>query len=90
MLRTKTEVHLTGWGAQYDNECTTGEHGPDPHARCKFPFTFQNKIVGPINNCYSGPTPSSLLPICKAVKRHLSKRIDKQFPPKGYHRVRIY
>ena len=39
-------VYVAGWGLHHEStkaeDCTTGEKGPDPFSKCKFPFFIDN------------------------------------------------
>ena len=58
-------------GSTKELDCTTGENGPDPFSKCKFPF-FIDKMS--INQCLKSKSPSAKNKDCKELYNLMIKR----------------
>ena len=76
-------VYAAGWGYLGETTCKTGEHGPDPYSRCRFPFIWGDI---PFSRCAYTSSPSVANEHCTDLK----KSIKKALPDKGYSRVRTF
>ena len=67
-------VYVSGWRSSKDLGCTTGENGPDPFSKCKFPF-FIDEIRGlRFNHCLRTKSPSAMNKDCKELYNLMIKR----------------
>ena len=66
-----------------DSKCGTNLKGPDPLARCKFPFIYNNI---PFKNCVLVDSPSSRNKLCQKIRMQLGS--NETFPHKGISQVR--
>ena len=55
-------VYAAGWGLHHEStkelDCTTGENGPDPLSKCKFPFFIDEHRSLPFSQCVKTKSPS--------------------------------
>ena len=85
-------VYVAGWGLHHESnkekDCTTGDKGPDPYSKCKFPFFFENTAI-PFQGCLETPSPSSRNKDCQKLYKLMKKIKGKNvsFLNKGYGRV---
>ena len=87
-------VYVAGWGLHHEStqekECTTGDKGPDPFSKCKFPFFLAaSGLTMPFNQCLLTNSPSENNKGCKELWRLMRKRKgeDASFLDKNYGRV---
>ena len=77
-------LYVASWKprAQSVSECTTNKHGPDPFAKCKFPFKYHGMIW---YDCLRTKTPTADNKLCMELynKMNRTKLLDKH-----YERVR--
>ena len=64
-------VYVAGWRSSKDLDCTTGENGPDPFSKCKFPYEFRGLRF---NNCLKSKSPSAMNKDCKELYNLMRKR----------------
>ena len=87
----KGVVYAAGWGQKETKEkdCTTGENGPDPFSKCKFPFFIDEPGSLQFNQCLLSPSPSAKNEGCRKIYKLMKKRKGKtvSFLDKGYGRV---
>ena len=87
-------VYVAGWGLHHEStqelDCTTGDKGPDPFSKCKFPF-FSGEIglAMSFNDCLLTKSPSSNDKDCKELYKLMIKRKgqDVSFLAENYGRV---
>ena len=83
---------IAGWGllgaASEEQDCATGEMGPDPISKCKFPF-FIDKAGGvPFNQCMEQKSPSRKNKNCQEFYKKIAKRNPEASNlDKNYERV---
>ena len=88
-------VYVAGWGLHHEStkelDCTTGDKGPDPFSKCKFPFFFRNTGLA-FKQCLKTPSPSSWNKNCQKLFKMMKKRKgnDVSFLDEGYGRVNTY
>ena len=88
----KGKAHVAGWGlhgaATEEQECATGEMGPDPISKCKFPFFIDNMGMA-FGNCMKTKSPSHRHNGCRKLYKEMKKRKGNNvsFLEKGYGRV---
>ena len=84
-------VYVAGWASSSSHEhgCTTGDKGPDPFSKCKFPFFMDNLGAGPFNGCLKVKSPSSRNKNCQTIFNLMKKRKGNNvsFLDQGYGRV---
>ena len=86
-------VYVAGWGLHHEStkeaDCTTGDKGPDPFSKCKFPFFMDNDGGNPWNQCLKVKSPSSWNKNCQRIFKMMKKRKGKDvsFQDEGYGRV---
>ena len=84
-------VYVAGWGLNHESTkeqgCNTGDKGPDPFSKCKFPF-FSGEIGLEIsfNDCLLTKSPSAGNKKCQKIYK-LMKKKKGSFLDKGYARV---
>ena len=89
----KGAVYVAGWGLHHEStkeiDCTTGDKGPDPFSKCKFPFFMDNLGAGPFNGCLKVKSPSSRNKNCQTIFNLMKKRKGNNvsFLEQGYGRV---
>ena len=82
-----------GWGLHHEstmeNDCTTGENGPDPFSKCKFPFFIGEQMSLPFNQCLKSKSPSAENKGCQHIYKLMKKKKGNtvSFLDKGYGRV---
>ena len=89
-------VYVAGWGLHHEStkpeDCTTGEKGPDPFSKCKFPF-FMHKVglQFPFKQCIKHKPPSQDIKGCEELLK-LKQRKNKtaNMLDKGYGRVSTF
>ena len=85
-------VYVAGWGLHHEStqekDCTTGDKGPDPFSKCKFPFFVDNTAMA-FKQCLKTPSPSRGNKGCKLLYKMMIKRKgdDASFIDKNYGRV---
>ena len=74
----KGTAYVAGWGlhgaATEEQECATGEMGPDPISKCKFPFFIDNADGVPFNQCLKTKSPSGKNKDCQEFYKMITKR----------------
>ena len=87
-------VYVAGWGLHHEStkekDCTTGDKGPDPFSKCKFPFfTDKMKDVMTFTQCLKTKTPSYDDKGCRMLYKKMIKRKGNNVSilDKGYGRV---
>ena len=84
-------VYVAGWReSTKELDCTTGEYGPDPFSKCKFPFFLGDTGLSlPFNQCLLTKSPSQMNKGCKDLYKLMIKRKgrDVSFLDKNYGRV---
>ena len=86
-------VHVAGWGLNHEStrkgDCTTGDKGPDPYSKCKFPFFKEDPGSAPVNKCFKQNSPSFGYPSCQLLYNMMTKRkgATNSFLDKNYGRV---
>ena len=84
----KGVVYAAGWGQKETKakDCTTGDKGPDPFSRCKFPFFFRNFLLW---GCIKTKSPSHGDKSCRSINELMKKRIGNttSFLDENYGRV---
>ena len=88
----KGVVYAAGWGQKETKEkdCTTGDKGPDPFSRCKFPFFLGDAGLSmSFNQCLLSKSPSHNNKGCKDLYELMKKRKGNttSFLDKNYGRV---
>ena len=89
-------VYVAGWGLHHEStkelDCTTGDKGPDPFSKCKFPFFNLNTNSGAFRQCLMVKSPSSQNKNCQKLFKMMKKRKgnDVSFLAEGYGRVNTY
>ena len=83
---TKGTVYVAGWGYGSESKgieslCTTGQYGPAPYSKCKFPF-----VCGELefSGCLKTSSPSSRNSKCMKLYKKMKR---KKILDKGYDRV---
>ena len=66
-------VYVAGWGSTNKVDCTTGDKGPDPFSKCKFPFFVEDAKV-PFSNCLLRKSPSAKNRGCKLLYKLMLKK----------------
>ena len=85
-------VYVAGWGLHHEStkreDCTTGDKGPDPFSKCKFPFFVNNPGMAFIE-CMKIKTPSYDNKGCRLLYKMMKGRKgdNVSFLEKGYGRV---
>ena len=86
----KGVVYAAGWGQKETKEkdCTTGDKGPDPFSKCKFPF-FMAGLIIPFNQCLLSTSPSQKIKGCRSIYKLMKKRKGNtiSFLDENYRRV---
>ena len=85
-------VHVAGWGVHHESfkeaDCTTGEKGPDPFSKCKFPFSFNlsGHQTSPLfKSCLQTKPPSDYIKGCEELlklkqgKNKTANMLDRDF-----------
>ena len=90
----KGVVYVAGWGlrheAQKRSKCTTGDKGPAPFSKCKFPFFFKTKAIA-FHGCLEIKPPSQYNKGCEELlKLKQSKNESANLLDKNYGRVSTY
>ena len=87
-------VHVAGWGLNHKStkkgDCTTGDKGPDPFSRCKFPFFLGDVGLSmSLNQCLLSKSPSHNNKGCKDLYELMKKRKGNttSFLDENYGRV---
>ena len=86
-------VYVAGWGLHHEStkeeDCTTGDKGPDPFSKCKFPFFMDNLGAGPFSGCLKVKSPSSRNKNCQLLYKMMKKRKgnNASFIDENYGRV---
>ena len=91
----KGTAYVAGWGlygaAKEEQECATGEMGPDPNSKCKFPFFIDNKGGVPYNQCLKTKSASRKNKDCQEFYKMIIKRNPiATYLDKNYERVKIH
>ena len=81
-------VYVAGWGLHHEStkeeDCTTGDKGPDPFSKCNFPFYIAGLNV-PFWQCLQTKPPSDHNKGCKELlklkqrKNKTANMLDKQY-----------
>ena len=85
-------VYVAGWGLHHEStkseDCTTGDKGPDPFSKCKFPFFIDNMGMA-FGDCMKTKSPSHRHKGCRMLYKEMTKRKgdNVSFLEKGYGRV---
>ena len=85
-------VYVAGWGLHHESthekDCTTGDKGPDPFSKCKFPFFIDNMAI-PFKQCLETKSPSQGYKGCRLLYKMMIKRkgITASFHFENYGRV---
>ena len=58
-------MFVAGWGKHSESRCTTNEHGPAPHVKCKFPFKFKFMHS---SGCIKMQSPSKYEEVCSKLQ----------------------
>ena len=70
-------VYVAGWGLHHEStkeeDCTTGDKGPDPFSKCKFPFFIENTSIK-FKQCIITKSPSAKNKGCKELNNLMIKR----------------
>ena len=88
----KGVVYAAGWGLHHEStkmkDCTTGDKGPDPFSKCKFPF-FLGDLNLPFMQCIKTKSPSHGDKSCRSINELMKKRIGNttSFLDENYGRV---
>ena len=83
-------VYVAGWReSTKELDCTTGEYGPDPFSKCKFPFFVGEHWSIPFNQCLITKSPSAKNKGCKEIYKLMKERKGNtaSFLDSGYGRV---
>ena len=88
----KGVVYVAGWGLHHEStkeaDCTTGEKGPDPFSKCKFPFSFNlsGHQTSPLfKSCLQTKPPSDYIKGCEELlklkqgKNKTANMLDRDF-----------
>ena len=85
----KGTVYVAGWGlhheAQEESKCTTGDKGPDPFSKCKFPFFWHTPGSIAFHKCVGTDPPSQHNKGCKELlklkqrKNESANMLDKNY-----------
>ena len=72
----KGVVYAAGWGQKETKakDCTTGDKGPDPFSKCKFPFFPFAGLSFHFNQCLLTKSPSQKNKGCKDLYALMKKR----------------
>ena len=84
-------VNVAGWGLQHESQkryekCKTGEHGPNPFSKCKFPFRTPGLDFSNFD-CLHGVSPTAENKICLELFRKMEKMNRTRLLEDGYGRV---
>ena len=86
----KGVVYAAGWRQKETKtkDCTTGDKGPDPFSKCKFPF-FMAGLIIPFNQCLLSTSPSQKIKGCRSIYKLMKKRKGNtiSFLDENYRRV---
>ena len=89
----KGVVYAAGWGLHYKSTkkmdyCTTGDKGPDPFSKCKFPFFFGGSSMS-FSQCMIMKSPSHGDKSCRSIYKLMKKRKGNttSFLDENYGRV---
>jgi hypothetical protein len=70
-------VYVAGWGLHHEStqekDCTTGDKGPDPFSKCKFPFFIENSSIK-FKQCIITKSPSAKNKGCHVLFKMMIKR----------------
>ena len=70
-------VYVAGWGLHHEStkfkDCTTGDKGPDPFSKCKFPFFIESTSMG-FTHCMKTKSPSHGDRGCRLLYKTMIKR----------------
>ena len=70
-------VYVAGWGLHHEStkeeDCTTGDKGPDPFSKCKFPFFIENTSIK-FKQCIITKSPSAKNKGCQLLYKMMIKR----------------
>ena len=82
-------VYVAGWReSTKELDCTTGEYGPDPFSKCKFPFFIDNADGVPYNQCLETKSPSRKNKDCQEFYKMITKRDPTaSYLDKNYEKV---
>ena len=85
-------VYEAGWSSSSSSrelDCTTGDKGPDPFSKCKFPFFVGEHWSIPFNQCLITKSPSAKNKGCKEIYKLMKERKGNtaSFLDSGYGRV---
>ena len=83
-------VYVAGWQeSTKELDCTTGENGPDPFSKCKFPFFIGEQMSLPFNQCLKSKSPSAENKGCQLLYKMMKKRKgnNASFIDENYGRV---
>jgi hypothetical protein len=88
----KGTAYVAGWGLHgavtEEQECSTGEMGPDPISKCKFPFFIDNAGGVPYNQCLETKSPSRKNKDCQEFYKMITKsNPTASYLDKNYERV---
>ena len=72
-------VYVAGWGLHHEStqekDCTTGDKGPDPFSKCKFPFFSEDAgLTSPFNGCLLTKSPTAKNKGCMALYKRMIKK----------------
>ena len=85
-------VYVAGWGLHHEStkedDCTTGDKGPDPFSKCKFPFFIDNMSMR-FKQCMKTKSPSAKNKGCQLLYKMMIKRRgnNASFIDESYGRV---
>ena len=88
----KGVVYAAGWELHHEStkekDCTTGDKGPDPFSKCKFPF-FIGGLSVPFTQCMKTKSPSQKDKSCRSIYKLMKKRKGNttSFLDENYGRV---
>ena len=85
----KGVVYVAGWRSKKEQDCTTGENGPDPFSKCKFPFFIDEQRSMPFSHCLKSKSPSAKNKGCKELYNLMIEKNGNttSFLDNGYGRV---
>ena len=83
-------VYEAGWGSTKEKDCTTGDKGPDPFSKCKFPFFLGDRGIDlPLTQCIKTTSPSHGDKGCRSLYKMMKKRKGNTMTSENYGRVNI-
>ena len=90
----KGVVYAAGWGLPHEStkekDCTTGDKGPDPFSKCKFPFFLGDTGSSmSFTQCLKIKSPSHGDKSCRSIYKLMKKRKGNttSFLDENYGRV---